>query len=148
MTTDIEEAIAPVEGEYIGLDVGDARIGVARINSIAKIAEPLERIDVTSSEPFTAILTALQEYSAIGVVIGLPRGLDGQETAQTLKTQNFAKKLKGMTDLPVYMIDEAGTSKEAKQNIEAYNSTSLDSISATIILEDFINHKDKKALRV
>jgi len=135
-------------GDVIGLDIGDARIGVARINMIAKIAEPLDPIIVKSVEPFSAIMAVVKEYSASCVVLGLPRGLDGQETAQTQSVRSFALKLKEKVNVPVYMIDEAGTSKEAKENADSYKSSSVDSIAATIILEDFINYSDKQELRI
>jgi putative Holliday junction resolvase len=139
---------AEINGEVIGLDVGAKRIGVARINSIAMLAEPLEPIIVSDSEPFSAVLTVVSEYSAVCVVIGLPRGLDGQETAQTQETLAFANKLKENSSLPIYLIDEAGTTKEAENRYVPGSKSSIDSLSACIILEDFINFADKSALEL
>jgi putative Holliday junction resolvase len=136
------------DGDLIGLDVGGARIGVARVNTFAKIAEPLAPINVKKTEPFQAILELIESLSAVGVVIGLPRGLDGQETSQTKTIREFASELSTKTDTDLYLIDEAGTSQQAKDNMQGYYSDSIDSIAATIFLEDFIQHQDKKALKV
>ncbi len=136
-----------VEGSIIGLDVGDRRIGVARINTFAKLSEPLNPIVTASQEPFKAILTVIKEYGAISIVVGLPRGLDGQETAQTQKIREFTALLKQKSPIPVFMIDEAGTSKQAKERITKANP-SIDSNAAAIILEDFVNFADKERLKV
>lgn len=134
---------------YIGLDVGERRIGVARANNLAKIAEPLDPILVTDdNSTYLAIEKLIQQYDADAVVIGLPRGLDGSETGQTKVSIDFAKNLKSQLKIPVYMIDEAGTSKAADEIIGKNKNLSRDSVAASIILEDFINHIHKDELKV
>lgn len=135
-----------INGDVIGLDIGAKRIGVARINTTAKIAEPLKPILTDKQETFTAVLMIAAEYSAQCIVLGLPRGLDGQETSQTAEIRGFAEKLSVMTTLPIYLIDEAGTTKEAENRSKSNPDASIDSLAATIILEDFINYSDKAAL--
>ncbi len=133
---------------FIGLDVGSRRIGVARIHSIPKIAEPLEHIDTVDNAVIDSIVKTVAEYQADAVVVGLPRGLDGQETEQTKYCIDFAKNLKIKLAVPVYMIDEAGTSKLAEDMLKGNNPTSSDSMAAAILLEDFISVVDKESLRV
>jgi putative Holliday junction resolvase len=131
------------------LDVGEKRIGVARINSVAKIAEPLEHIEVKGQKDvFEYILELLKYHEAEAIVIGLPRSLDGHETNQTRTSIVFANDLKKAINIDVYMIDEAGTSKVADEIIKKNPLLSRDSVSACIILEDFINHKDKQNLKI
>ncbi len=127
-----------LEGNIIGLDVGSKRIGAARVNTFAKLPEPLQLIDVAHQDPFEAVRLLVSEYEAVAVVVGLPRGLDGQETAQTVYTRQFADQLKKSVEVPIYMIDEAGTSKEADSRLDSGSSISRDSMAACIILEDFI----------
>ncbi len=134
----------PLEGELIGLDIGEKNIGVARISTFARIAEPLETINA-NLDAFTAILTAVKEHDAVAVVIGLPRGLDGQETAQTAKIRQFVSEFSKKTDKPLYLIDEAGTTKEAEKRLTSNPSASIDSLAATIFLEDFVS-SDKQSL--
>jgi len=138
-----------LSGDYIGLDVGKKRIGVARINTEAKLPERLDPILTSSSEPFEAVLTVIKEYGAIGVVLGLPRGLEGQKTSQTQYSINFARELLSKApNLPLFMIDEAGTSIKARDHIGKRTGLSVDSESAAIFLEDFINLKDIQKLRL
>lgn len=144
--TDSKKTIA---GEYIGLDIGEKRIGVARINTEAKIAEPLELIRTGTQDTFKAISGLISEHQAVGIVLGLPRGLDGQETAQTVSIRDFARQLKRHSEVPVYLIDEAGTSKQAQELIAQGSKGSIDSIAAALILSDFIaqhNHTQYEVL--
>jgi putative holliday junction resolvase len=136
------------ERVYIGLDVGESRIGVARVHSIVQIAEPLAIIDATKQDVCKEIQSLVVTYQADGVVVGLPRGLDGQETAQTQYCQEFALKLKECLAVPVYMIDEAGTSKEADTRLSKGSQISRDSMAAAILLEDFIAQSEQEELEV
>jgi putative Holliday junction resolvase len=134
---------------YIGLDVGERRIGVARVNSLAKIAEPLEHITVSEDTDIISEVKKLLAFlDAQAVVIGLPRGLDGQETEQTKFSRKFADNIKSNIKADVYLIDEAGTSKAADEILKNNPSLSRDSVSASILLEDFINYKNKDELKV
>lgn len=124
--------------EIIGLDYGLKKIGVARMNMFVKIAEPLDNIVVTESD---SLLTTLEQLiarqQASAVVVGLPRRLDGQESEQTVLARNFATWLKANSDIRVYLIDEAGTSIEAKRRMMDGKKGSIDGLSACQLLEDF-----------
>lgn len=135
------------EGDFIGLDYGSSRIGVARINSFAKISEPLDPIS-TNDNHTEQIQGVIDSFEAVGVVVGLPRGLGGQNTEQTNLAREFAEKLSKNIAVPVYLIDEAGTSVQAQDDIANYKSDSIDSVSAAIFLEDFIGVNNKEDLRV
>lgn len=136
------------EKSYIGLDVGERRIGVARVHSFAGIAEPLPLIEVEKADVQQTIISLVVEHQADGIVVGLPRGLDGQETAQTQYCRQFAEELAQSTIVPVYLIDEAGTSKLADARIRDTPGISRDSMAAAILLEDFVQFQDKDVLQV
>ncbi len=78
------------------------------------------------------------------LVVGRPRGLDGQTTAQTKKAEAFARRLAHKTGLPVELQDETLTTVEAERRLPKKadlktRKALLDRIAAQIILEDFIN---------
>jgi len=133
---------------FIGLDVGERRIGVARVHSQVKIAEPLNHIDTKTQEVNSAIRSLIDEYQVDGIVVGLPRGLDGQETDQTQYCRDFAKQLTHEFTLPIYLIDEAGTSKSADDRMQKNSTVSRDSVAASILLEDFVLYDNQELLRV
>jgi putative Holliday junction resolvase len=133
---------------FIGLDVGERRIGVARVNTIAKIAEPLDLINTSDNDLIIQLTGLVDDNQADGIVVGLPRGLDGQETDQTQYCRNFANKLSGQLKSAIYLIDEAGTSRAADERMNGSTKYSRDSVAAAILLEDFVSCENKEDLRV
>ena len=84
--------------------------------------------------------------NAAALVVGRPRGLSGQQTAQTKRTEIFAEELKTL-GLPVYFQDEAVTSKQAEAELQArgkpYKKSDIDALAAAYILEDWLReHKE------
>lgn len=125
----------------LALDVGQKRIGVAVASNETRLARPLTTI-IRSDSVAGEITALVAEHQASGVVIGLPRGLDGQETEQTRLVKEFGGMLEQGLDLPIYWQDEAVTSRQAEAELQSrgkpYQKSDIDSLSATYILEDFI----------
>lgn len=124
--------------EFLGLDVGAVRTGLARGNSIARIAQPLSAI---KTERLVDDLPQLaKRYSASGIVVGLPRGLNGNETPQTEWVRKWASRAQTKLDLPFYWQDEALTTIEARnKNHESRKKADEDSLAAAVILQDFLD---------
>lgn len=125
----------------LALDVGTKRIGVAVSSMQTRLPQPL--ITIAADEDPNAVLQQLvAAQGAVGLVIGLPRGLDGQETAQTRLVRDFAEQLKSAVQLPFYWQDEAVTSRQAEEELQRrgkpYKKGDIDALSATYILEDFL----------
>ena len=93
-------------GVRLGVDVGDARIGVARSDPGGLIATPVET--VARGEGDLARLRALvEEEAAVEVVVGLPRSLSGGEGPAAAKVREFAGALAGaVVPVPVRLCDE------------------------------------------
>ncbi len=128
-------------GELIGLDLGIARTGVARIHTYARIAEALQPIDMRQSDLLDQVKKLISELEACAVIVGLPRGLDGQQTEQTRWAETIIAHLDQELSVPVYAIDEAGTTKQAEQDV--HKGQSVDSVAAGILLEDFLNEVER-----
>ena len=132
----------------LAFDVGGRRIGVAVANTVARIASPLTTV-INDDGVFDTIARILDEQHAIAVVLGLPRGLDGQETAQTHAVQQFAGELKQhvllQQSIPLYWQDEAVTSRQAEAELTArgkqFVKGDIDALAATYILEDFLHEQ-------
>jgi putative Holliday junction resolvase len=126
---------------YLALDIGRARIGVALANDVVRIASPL--ITLANDKMFKDRLLALvKEHQAAAVVVGWPRGLDGQETEQTQYVSDFVDKLDAWLDVPVHLQDEAATSIKAEEELQRrgvpYEKGDIDKLSAVYILEDYL----------
>lgn len=125
-----------LQGDVIGLDLGIARTGVARVSVVAQIAQPLSVINMKTDELTVEIEKVVNEYEACAVVAGVPRGLDGQITEQTLWAQALIDDLSKELTVPVFAIDEAGTTVEAEHR--ATKNVSVDCVAAGIIAENFL----------
>ncbi|HEY1835905.1 MAG TPA: Holliday junction resolvase RuvX [Candidatus Saccharimonadales bacterium] len=128
---------------FLALDVGERRIGVALADAGVRFAQPLTTLE-TSTDILAQIQKLIDEHRVATVVVGLPRGLDGQETAQTRAVKTFVENLKQHTEVPIVWQDEALTSVKAEAELTSrdkhgvYNKSDVDALAATYILEDFI----------
>ncbi|MDQ3123386.1 MAG: Holliday junction resolvase RuvX [bacterium] len=133
------------QNKYVlALDVGDRRIGVALASQLARLPAPLVTLDRTKiTEIYDNIDQLVRNQNVAVVVVGLPRGLHGQETQQTIIARKFAADLSHKLNIPVVMQDEAGTSIEAERLLKArgksYEKADIDSEAASLILRDYLN---------
>lgn len=124
---------------YIGLDVGEKRIGVAVADDAVKIAVAYDTIQVNGSE-IEAIAEVAVRTNASLLVVGYPRNQSGEPTAQTVYVEQFAKKLEDIA--PITFQDESLTSVIAEQRLEAtkkpYKKEDIDATAAALILQDYL----------
>ena len=122
-----------------GLDIGSKRIGLARVNLLAKIPEPL--VVLANDDQFLNKLAELAElHSVKTLVVGLPRNLSGQETSQSNYTRDFVTNNLA-TKYEIIWQDETLSSVEAENYLKSHNfkePAMLDAGAACIILEDYI----------
>jgi putative Holliday junction resolvase len=82
------------------------------------------------------------------IVVGVPRGLDGQDTDQTAKTRAFITDLKAAVSQEVIEQDEALTSVQAEswlnQHKKTYVKADIDAVAASIILQDYVDMQNSK----
>lgn len=126
----------------LALDVGDVRIGVARANSIARLPEPFGVIEM-NDDAITTIYRLLAENDCSLLVVGLPRNMAGDETAQTAKVRAFAATLQAAGSVKIVFQDESLTSVKAEEALKSYpkkgyTTPSVDELAAVYILEDYL----------
>lgn len=119
---------------FLGIDFGQRRVGLALGNDQARLAEPLSVL-VNDDQLMGNIKKIVIQHRIDQLVVGLPRGLDGQETKQTKIVRDFAVDHFNQLDLSIHWQDEALTSEVARQKIPA----PVDAGAAAIILQDFLN---------
>lgn len=136
----------PVDSNnFLALDVGNARIGVAVANAVAKLPQPL--ITVRNDETvFDKLAELIASNEAGTIVVGLPRNLDGDATLQTAIVEQFVVELQAKISLPIVMQDEALTSVKAEKELDArrkpYAKEDVDALAATYILDDYLQTKE------
>jgi putative Holliday junction resolvase len=138
----------PAPNSVLALDVGDKRVGVAAASWVARLPRPLTTLQ-RGENFFEALKELIRTESASALVVGLPRGLEGQSTLQTQATEEFIMELEKSIGLPVYRQDEALTSNQAEVELSARNpdfkKEDTDALAATYILEDFLAGYNKNA---
>lgn len=127
---------------YLGLDVGERRIGVAYADSSVPIAVPLLTLTVDGTER-DKLHRLISERTVSHVVIGQPRNQSGAPTAQTAAVRVAAERLLHGLDVAVHYQDESLTSVTAEQYLKAtgspYEKGDIDKQAAAIILQDFLD---------
>lgn len=121
--------------DLVGLDVGQKRTGIARASTIAKLAEPMIIVDTDKAVETLKDLISKSKIEAI--VVGLPRNLNGEDTAQTNWVKQWAAEAKTSIELPFYWQDESLTTKLAEAR--KLDSSYADAEAAAIILQDFLD---------
>lgn len=125
---------------FIGLDIGEKRIGVAQADNEVRLAFPLCTLD--ANELFLDRLREIiAEVQPSVLVIGYPRNQQGEPTAQTREVERVAEGLKALS-VPLVFQDESLTSVLAEDYLKRHNrnytKADIDAHAAAIILGDYL----------
>jgi putative holliday junction resolvase len=133
-------------GVRLGIDVGRARIGVARCDAGALLAVPVETVPraVDGDADIRRVLELADEYDAIELVVGHPLSLSGAATPSTDDAVAFAERL-AAAGASVRLVDERLSTVSAQQALRASGRSSrtqrpiVDQVAAVIILQHAID---------
>lgn len=148
ITDDIHDfaAALPPMRAVMGLDLGDKTIGVAVSDTFGSIATPLETVRRRKFGLDAARLQQLiADRSVGGVVLGLPRNMDGSEGPRCQSTRAFARNFARLWDGPVTFWDERLSTVAAERALlEADTSRKrraevIDHVAAGYILQGLLD---------
>jgi putative Holliday junction resolvase len=135
------------EGRLIGLDLGQRRIGVAVSDSGRTVATGVSTIErgPERAPAHAAIAAVVEEYGAVGVVVGIPYSLGGETGAAAAAALAEVKELSEMLSVEVVTVDErlttvaaAGALRAAGRRAKAQKAV-IDRTAAAIILQSWID---------
>ncbi|MEX1236532.1 MAG: Holliday junction resolvase RuvX [Roseovarius sp.] len=142
-------AALPPMRALMGLDLGDKTIGVAVSDGLWSVASPIETVRRKKFGVDAARLAQIIEARQIGgLILGLPRNMDGSEGPRCQSTRAFARnfaRLPGMADLPIGYWDERLSTVAAERALlEADTSRKrraevIDNIAASYILQGVLD---------
>ncbi len=148
-------ATLPAHGALAGLDLGTVTIGVAVSDLMRSVASPLETI---KRKKFTLDAARLFEITThrmiVGLVLGLPRNMDGSEGPRCQATRAFARNLEKLTPLPITFWDERLSTVAAERAMLAADMSRkrraerIDNVAASYILQgmlDRLRHLEARA---
>lgn len=127
----------------LGFDFGTHKIGIAVGQSITGTATALTTLSYVQHKPdWDGISRIIQEWQPEQLVVGLPMQMDDQEAELAPRAKRFARQLEGRYKLPVALVDERLTSREASNRLgkqAATDVTLVDAMAAKLILETWLN---------
>jgi putative Holliday junction resolvase len=130
----------------LGIDHGDARIGLAISDELGMLAHPLETIHLKEvTDPIARIATIVARDKVGTIILGLPRNMDGTYGPAAEKVRAFADKLRAACPCPVKLWDERLTSVAAQRSLHeagrnVKNSRAvIDQVAAQLILQGWLD---------
>lgn len=149
MICDTIEAFAltlPQGRPVMGLDLGTKTIGVAISDRLLSVATPTETIKRKKFSSDAARLLEIAAHREVaGLVLGLPRNMDGSEGPRCQSTRAFARNLESLTDLPITFWDERLSTVAAERALLEADATRkrraevIDNVAASYILQGVLD---------
>ena len=143
--SDFAAALPPMQA-LIGLDLGEKTIGVAVSDSFQSVATPLETVRRKKFGVDAARLSEIIAARGIGgVVLGLPRNMDGSEGPRCQSTRAFARNFDRLTPLPITYWDERLSTVAAERALLEADTTRkrraevIDHVAAGYILQGLLD---------
>ena len=129
----------------IALDYGTKRVGVA-------VTEDTERIAVSTnpilykieSELLVSLSEVIKKYTPNLIILGIPLGHEDKPTQMSIKVKEFAQTIRDEFNLEIIFWNEVMTSRAASQFVKNDKSGKLDSESARIILQEYLDFRNSK----
>lgn len=138
-------ALPPLRA-LMALDLGEKTIGIAVSDTRRRIASPLRTIRRTKfSVDAAALLANAADRSICGIVLGLPRNMDGSEGPRCQSTRAFARNLSRLSDLPIAFWDERLSTVAAERALLDADTSRrrraevIDHVAAAYILQGFLD---------
>lgn len=132
-------------GVRIGVDVGDARIGIARCDPSGLIATPEETV-ARGRGDLDRIASIVAETAAMEVVVGLPRSLAGGEGPAAARVRAFAQQIaRAVAPVPVRLCDERLSTVTAEAVLRGQGKKGqkrravVDQAAAVVILQNALD---------
>jgi len=128
----------------LALDIGGKRIGVAVSDRLGISCRGVTCLFRNDQGWPKQVLKVVREYGSKGIVVGLPKNMDGTEGSQAEDCRSAAKQLSEFTNLPIFFQDERLSTWTAKERLFAQGlnekrmRAKLDQTAAAVFLEDFI----------
>lgn len=136
---------------YLGVDVGDRRIGLAISDPNGQVAVPLRVLHRTAPDgAIDAIGALVAEEDVDGIVVGLPLSLDGSVGQQAESVQEFVRELLTVVKVPVTLWDERLSTVQAEELLRSgglgwrKRKAEQDSLAAAIILQGYLDSRPQK----
>lgn len=131
-------------GVRLGIDVGRARVGVARCDPDGLLATPVETVPRDDAS-IARVVALAEEHGATEILVGLPLNLRGEDTASTADARQFAAAVAAASDLPVRLVDERLSTVSAHAALrdsgrsQRSSRSIVDQVAAVVLLQQALD---------
>lgn len=130
----------------LGVDYGDARVGVALSDELGLTAQALEVIDVRRTADVAARIAEIARGNGVTrIILGYPLNMNGTAGFRAEKTVAFAARLEAATELPVILVDERLSTASAQRALISGDVSRkkrkrvVDKVAAALILQTYLD---------
>lgn len=128
-------------GRIAAIDYGLKRIGIAISDERKKIALPLTTVE-GGKKAIENIASAIRGKNVERIVMGLPLLMNGKKGEMAEAVEKFAKAVEEALNIPVALLDERLSSRQAEREIplnRKARSETIDQVAATLILQSYLD---------
>jgi putative holliday junction resolvase len=143
------ETVVPYPGVLFGIDYGTKRVGVAVSDRDQRFSSPLDNHDRQGPHGDQRWFCKLvEEYRPVGLVVGLPIHMSGDESRKSQEARTFAAWLSSCSGLPYQFQDERLSSFQAEQLLlqaeftKKQRKARMDKLAAQILLQMFLQKRE------
>lgn len=137
--------MSPTLHPALGIDYGEARIGIAATDPVGIMAHPVETIHRHQTDPIPRIVQIVKERGIRTLVLGLPVRMNGEEGTSAAKVRTFGQELStALPELPLVFMNELLTTVIAQEKLHAAGKKAknfrsiIDQVAAVEILESWL----------
>ncbi len=144
----------PSAGRILAIDWGELRLGLALSDEGQVLASPLDTLVRRAGKrfPMPAFLEHLHQHRPVGIVVGLPLTLGGEEGTSAVQARELAELVTRKAALPVELFDERLTTARAHRAIRDQGGSTrgrredVDSLAAAVLLQGFLDQRRGTAM--
>ena len=137
----------PTSGRILALDWGELRIGVALSDETQLLSSPLTTLVRRQGKrfPMPSLLQLVETYQPVGIVVGLPLSMEGEETDHSAAARELGQQVAKRTERPVELWDERMSTVVALRNIREQDGSTLgrrgdvDALAASVVLQHYLD---------
>jgi putative Holliday junction resolvase len=137
----------PTSGRILAIDWGEVRLGLALSDEQQILASPLTTLVRRAGKrfPMAPFLELCSTHQPVGLVVGLPLTLDGEEGSSALAARALANLVGARAGIPAVLIDERMTTARAYREIHAQGGSArgrkeeVDALAASVLLQGYLD---------
>jgi putative holliday junction resolvase len=145
----MDSQLIPVSGRVLALDWGERRIGLALSDELQLISSPLATVTRRDGKrfPMPALLGHVSAHRPVGIVVGLPLTLEGDEGEAAGLARKLGTLMEQRAHLPVAYWDERMSTARALRAIREQGGSTrgrkdeVDALAASVLLQGFLDSR-------